>query len=61
MGSFSLGATTFVLLTALMVGSVAGKDKQGMGPGAWIGGWSVLTWTYVIRSRSSPRSSLASR
>ena len=38
MGSFSLGATTFVLLTALMAGSAAGMDKQGMGPGAWIAG-----------------------
>ena len=41
MGSVSLGATAFVLLTALMAGSVAGKDKQGMGPGAWIGGWNA--------------------
>ena len=41
MRRFSFGATGLLLLTALMVGAVAGKEKQGMGPAAWIGAWSA--------------------
>jgi hypothetical protein len=41
MRRFSLGATALVLLTALMAGTAAGKDKQGLGPGAWLGAWNA--------------------
>jgi hypothetical protein len=41
MSRFFLGAATVVLLSAMMAGGAAGKDKQGLGPGAWIGAWSA--------------------
>ena len=41
MGRFSLAAATLILLSALTAGGAAGKDKQGLGPGAWFGAWSA--------------------
>ena len=41
MGRFSSAAATLILLSAMMAGGAAGKDKQGLGPGAWLGAWNA--------------------
>ncbi len=41
MGRFFLVAANLVLLSAMTAGGAAGKDKQGLGPGAWLGAWTA--------------------